>query len=367
MSNKPKRVKSQQKAKQKFPLKTILSIIWIVIIALVAVIFIYIYPKLKNMNIDSVVENPEPTLNPEEVLMETEDAPSDMATAVPIPEDTPEPDLEMKDNDDYGITNIMVFGMDNRYKRTILGGRSDVNIILTLDPENNEVRLTSIMRDTLIDIPSLGDYNRINAAIVYEDGPEGSINAIEKEFLVDIDHYVITSFRGMIEIIDSIGGVDVTLSQQEVWDTNGLIQEMNLLFGNRSEKYFIQTRGEHHLNGIQAVAYMRLRHTGGTTARDDRQKEVLLSARNQLSNMSLGDLDTALNTVTDWVKTDMEPVDFIKLTKDLYALRNGSYKASRVPYEGLYSNANYKGMAIIQYDREPNLLKMHDFIYNGKE
>ena len=273
----------------------------------------------------------------------------------------------MKNNEDYGITNIMVFGMDNRYKKTILGGRSDVNIVLTLDPDNNEVRMTSIMRDTLIYIPSKEDYNRVNTAIVYEDGPEGAIKAIEDEFLIDIDHYVITSFRGMINIIDSIGGVDVSLSQNEVWDMNGLIQEMNLLFGNKSTSNFVQSPGSRHLNGIQAVAYMRIRKTDGVFMRDARQKEVLASARENLSQMSLGEIDTALKTVSEWVKTDLEPLEFIGLAKKLYDLRNGTYKASRVPYDGLYESVSYKSMAVIQYDKEATLAKMHDFIYKGIE
>lgn len=355
------------KEKKRSTLKTILYIIWFLLIALLAAIIIYIYPILKNMNIDSVEENPEPTLNPSDVLMETEEAPSDLPTAQPTPEITPEPVLEMKNNEDYGITNIAVFGMDNRYRKTIIGGRSDVNIILTLDPENNEVRITSIMRDTLIYIPSLEDYNRVNSAIVYEDGPDGAVKAIEEEFLIDIDHYVITSFRGMIKIIDSIGGVDVSLNQEEIWDMNGLIQEMNLLFGNHSESYFVRHKGSQRLNGIQAVAYMRIRKSDGVFMRDSRQKEVLASARERVSNLSLGELDNVLKTVSDWVKTDLEPFDFIGLAMDLYGLRNGTYKSARVPYDGLYESVRYKKMAVIQYKKEPTLWKMHDFIYKGIE
>ena len=384
MSKNPKRAKKENDAPQeiteteekqdksikkgkKSTLKTILFIIWFLLIALLAAVFMYIYPKLKNMNnMNSMDEgSPEPTMNPSEVLMETEEAPTSLPTAVPTPEITPEPVLEMKNNEDYGITNIMLFGMDNRYKRTILGGRSDVNIILTIDTKNNEVRMTSIMRDTLIYIPSQKDYNRVNSAIVYEDGPEGAIAAIEDEFLIDIDHYIITSFRGMIEIIDSLGGVEVTLSQNEVWDMNGLIQEMNLLFGHSKNKNLVETRGTKTINGIQAVAYMRIRKTDGVFMRDSRQKEVLASAREKLKTMSLGDINTALETITDWVKTDLEPAEFVKLAMDLYGLRDGTYRAQRVPYDDLYESVRYNKMAVIQYDKEPTLWRMHNFIYEG--
>ena len=363
MAKDPKR----KKEKKKSPLKKILLVIWLILLALLAAVIIYVFPILKNMNIDTPLESPEETLSPSEALMETEEAPSDMPTAQPVPEVTPEPQLDMKNNEDYGITNIMVFGMDNRYKRTILGGRSDVNIIMTLDPDKNEVRMTSIMRDTLIYLPSQKDYNRINAAIVYEDGPEGAIAAIEQEFLVDIDHYVITSFRGMIEIIDAIGGVDVYLTREEVWDMNGLILEMNRLFGHRSDKHFVHDPGSRHLNGIQAVAYMRIRKTGGVFERDSRQKEVLASAKERLKTMSLGELNNALKTVSDWVKTDLEPTEFVALAMELYGLRDATYKSARVPYDDMYESVRYNKMAVLQYDREPNLWKMHDFIYMGLE
>ena len=377
MSKKPKRLKEEIKAEKdtkndnkktkKKPAKVILIIILVTLLTILVAVFLYAYPLLKNMNIDSLEDNPEETLNPSDTLEESEYASTDLPTAAPIPEITPEPVLEMKNNSDYGITNIMVFGMDNRYRKTILGGRSDVNIILTLDPENNEVRMTSIMRDTLIYIPSRNDYNRVNTAIVYEDGPEGAIAAIEEEFLVDIDHYIITSFRGMIEIIDSIGGVEVTLTKQEIWDMNGLIQEMNLLFGNHAESYFMNKTGTHTLNGIQAVAYMRIRKSDGVFNRNSRQTEVLLAAKQNLTNMSLADINNALQTVSDWVKTDLEPAEFVALAMDLYSLRNGTVKASRVPYDGLYESVRYKSMAVLQYEKEATIWKMHDFIYNGVE
>ena len=363
MTNEPK----NNDSKKKKSLKTILVVMSIILITLLTAIFIYVYPILENVNIDTPIESPEFTISPSEALEETEEIPSGLPTAKPTNEISPDSLLEMKKNEDYGITNIMVFGMDNRYRSTILGGRSDVNIILTLDPGKNEVRLTSIERDTLIYIPSQADNNRINTAIVYEDGPEGAIAAIEKEFLIDIDHYIITSFRGMIEIIDAIGGVEVNLSQNEVWDMNGLIQEMNKIFGSSRTKYNIQSPGSKNINGIQAVAYMRLRKTPGRETRDDRQKEVLASAKEKLKNMTLTEMDNTLKTVSNWMKTDLEPMELISLATELYGLKDGTYKAAKIPYDDLSESVRYKEMAVIQYDREPTLWKMHDFIYNGIE
>ena len=81
MGKEPKRTKEKKKS----PIKTLLLIIWILLLALLAAIVIYVYPLLKNMNIDSLEENPEPTLNPSEILEESEEIPSDLPTAQPTP------------------------------------------------------------------------------------------------------------------------------------------------------------------------------------------------------------------------------------------------------------------------------------------
>ncbi len=353
-----------KKEKTKKPIRTLLFILWILLVTIIMIVFMYLYPKFKNMN--SLENTQSPTEEYSPLPTETpEPDPTHLPTAVPTPEITPEPVLEMRDNKDYGIINIAVFGMDNRYRKTILGGRSDVNIILTIDTKNNEIRLTSIMRDTLVYIPSKDDLNRVNTAIVYEDGPQGAINAIEQEFLIDIDHYILTSFRGMIEIIDALGGVEVTLSQNEVWNMNGLIQEMNGILRNRRDRNMVSRKGTQTLSGIQAVAYMRIRKSDGVFMRDSRQKEVLESAKNKLSNMTFAEIDNVLNTVTEWVKTDLEPLELISMTKTLYDMRNSPYMAQRVPYDGLYEAVRYKKMAVLQYEKEPTLWRMHDFIYNG--
>lgn len=368
---KGKRFKETDSSEKK-PRKRIL---WIVVGILVVILLAalgYGYSLLQKMNMNPSDED----VNTDEIvdMMEEEDAnesadenlPEAVLPTETTPTATVEPALP-RNNENYGLINIAVFGMDNRYRKTIMGGRSDVNIILTIDTKNNEIRLTSVIRDLLIYIPAKEDYNRINAAIVYEKSPEKAVEAIEQELDIEIDHYMITSFVGMTHILDAIGGVDVKLSWQEVWDMNGLIMEMNRLMRNSTKAYFVQAPGDRHLNGIQAVAYMRLRQSDGGFARDDKQKEVLASAKNNLSTMSLAEINDLVNTIASYVKTDMEPLEMLDIAAKLYALKDSPYKTTRIPYDNHYTMARYKGMAIIQYDKEYNIPRLHDFIYDGKE
>ncbi len=287
----------------------------------------------------------------------------DPATLV-TPEPTPEPPMT---NEDYGVINIAVFGMDNRYKHSLTGGRSDVNIILTLDTKNKEVRIASIMRDTLIYLPQKEEHNRINSAIVYEDGPEGAINAIESEFGIDIDHFAITSFKGMAKIIDAVGGATVHVSQMELWAMNGLIQEMNLQYGYSKNKGLMDLPGTQKLRGLQAVAYMRIRKDDGVFNRCSRQQEILGAVRDKLSDVTLDELDDMMKTVPKYLKTDMEPLELITMAKELYELRSGGYKTTRIPFDGHYESVRYNKMAVLQYDKDFTVKALHDFIYLGKE
>jgi LCP family protein required for cell wall assembly len=352
-------------------LKKFLYVIWGLLIVALIVLGGYLYKHLNDLKYDNELENPDQTVideldNPEEPV-DTNLPTAEVQTPIPTnePDATQVPELTMKNNSDYGIINIAVFGLDNRYKNSLTAGRSDVNMILTIDSKNNEIRLTTIMRDTLINIPAKKDMNRINSAIVYEKGPEGAIAAIEKEFLIDIDHFVVSSFRGVSKIIDAVGGVDINLSQQEVWDMNGLIQEMNRLYGYSKNKGIIQSKGNHRLNGLQAVAYMRIRHSDGVFKRASRQQEVLASVRNSLSNVTVSELDNIMKTVTKYIKTDLEPLEFLNMTKKLYDLRNAGYKTSRVPYDDHYKAVRYKKMAVLQYDKDYTLKELHKFIYGS--
>ena len=363
-NSKPKTKPERKHLKEGRPLRIVLFVILGILVAALIAVGIYFFNILnKASNLEASDPNDITQIEQED---ENETADPSIPTINPDTLVTPQPTVEPKTNEEYGIINIMVFGVDNR-SRNSFSGRSDVNILLTLDTKNNEVRMTSIMRDTLIYIPAKEDFNRINAAIVYENGPEGAVVAIEQEFGIDIDHFIVSSFHGVQQIIDALGGITMTVSMSEVWQMNGLIQEMNLLWGHRRDDYLMYRSGEQVINGIQTVAYARIRKDDGVFKRNERQLEVLAAAREKLSGITLGELDTLLNTVTEWVKTDMEPLELISVANELYKLRTAGYKTIRVPFDDHYETARYNGMAIIQYDKEYTIDKMHDFVYRGIE
>lgn len=354
---------------KKSVLKQILIAVAIVLVFSLLGTAAYVYAMLSVMKIESTATW---ELDVEEVTYTTDTpTPEPEVSYTPLPTidesllRTPSPAQESQTNESLGIINIAVFGMDNRYKYQIEGGRSDVNIILTIDTKTNEVRLSSVIRDTLIYVEPLNDYNRINAAIVYAQGPEGAVECIEQEFGIEIDHYMLTSFVGMARIIDAVGGVDVYVPSKIVRYTNYAIQEMNPLMGYVTKANFIRSSGNIHLNGIQAVAFMRQRKHEGGFARDDNQKEVLADVRSQIQDLSIQDVNNLLTVVSENVKTDMEPMELIEMTMYLYACKDNEYKSLRIPLDGTYKLAWYSGMSIVQYEKDNNIPQLYDFIYNG--
>ncbi|MEX1377031.1 MAG: LCP family protein [Eubacteriales bacterium] len=336
-----------------------------IIIFLVFGFVIYIYLKLDNMYLDESKE------------MDLEQSIEDTETPIPDESYTPLPTIDRnslqtpfvsiapKTNEDLGIINIAVFGMDNRNRYTIVSGRSDVNMILTIDTKNQEVRLTSFIRDTLVYIEELEDYNRLNAAIVYAKGPTGAVECIENEFGIDIDYYMVTNFVGMARIINAVGGVNVYISSGIAADCADAIREMNPLMGYSTNSNLIYKTGNVNLNGIQAVAYMRQRKREGGFARDDKQKEVLLAVRDKLQTLSLEEINDLLNVVTDNVKTDMSPFQLVEITKYLFDYRGSDYTTIRMPLNDTYYVGWYKKMSVVHYEKDKNLYPLYDFIYKG--
>ena len=126
---------------------------------------------------------------------------------------------------------------------------------------------------------------------MFADGPEGALQCIEQEFGLDIDHYMVTNFVGMARIIDAIGGADAYVTSAVAHDCNHCIYEMNPLMGYPQKANYITSFGNVHLSGIQAVAFMRQRKQDGGFARDDKQKEILLSLKESLGSLSIQEIN----------------------------------------------------------------------------
>lgn len=176
------------------------------------------------------------------------------------------------DSNMENYTNIALFGIDTRSQDlSSEKSRSDAIIIVTINNETKEVKLTSVYRDTYCSVN--GTYTKINHAYAYG-GPELAISTLNRNFDLNITQYATVNFKIMANIVDAIGGIELEVEADFIDDLNKYINEVNKLNGGDSATF--TSAGTYTLDGNQAVAYARIRHNqNGDISRANRQRLVL--------------------------------------------------------------------------------------------
>lgn len=256
-----------------------------------------------------------------------------------------------------GETDILLIGVDNREDK--FSGRSDVMMYLRVNTKKNTIKLVSFMRDTLVNIDGHGR-NRLNTAYVF-----GSIDLAEKTYAESFgltpDYYMVVNFFGMEDIIDALGGVDVTLESNELSNMNTNIDEANNMRSGDSNASHVTSSGMQHLTGRQAVGYMRVRHPGGDAARIQRQQNVLNALFSEMQNLSAGEVPGLVSALSQYVRTDLDLNAMVELATSVKAMSRDDLQTFRYPDD--YKNGNYKGMSIVQpSDFDTEFAKLTDFL-----
>lgn len=259
------------------------------------------------------------------------------------------------------VYNILLIGHDSRDRNYL--GNSDSMIIVSINKNTEEIILTSIMRDCYILRPGYG-YGRINGAFAMG-GPELLIETIEENFKIQIDGYVAVNFYAFMDIVDALGGVEITVKDEEVWVLNYYMDELNKLEGDPADTDKLTTGGTYLLNGKQALGYSRIRYVGNADyERTERQRRVLETVFGKLKDADLVELNDALNVVLPNVITDIKEGEMLSLllgtTTDY---RHYDIKQCRVPYDGTVENLNIGGAAVLGIDIQTNVEYMHRDIY----
>lgn len=290
-------------------------------------------------------------------------------------EHKPENKNEVSYNEVDGITNVLLIGTDGRTLDE--PARSDSIIIATLDNNNKKVKLTSIMRDTLVDIPEYGE-NKINAAFAFgsseEDdkgnlkGAEGGaallMETIEQNFDLHLDKYIIVNFWGFEAIIDEIGGIEVDIKDYEIDEVNKYIGEAT---GVNSPP--ITETGLQKVNGQQALSYARIRYVGnGNFERGERQSKVLHEVAKKLKEVNPLKYVSIANTLAKHVKTNIDIPEALNLAYTIYKLPSLDFEQLQIPQTELIARDNlYKDRGwCLLIDLEQNSKVLHDFIFNDK-
>jgi len=179
---------------------------------------------------------------------------------------------EEKQEQMSGYWTIAVFGVDSRNSSVGKGNNSDVNILCNIDQGTGEIRLVSVYRDSYLNISDKNTYNKINAAYM-QGGPEQVVKALNRNLDIDIDDYATFNWKAVADAINILGGIDVEITKSEFYYINAFISETVKATGVASTQ--LKSAGMNHLDGVQAVAYGRLRLMDTDYARTERQRKVI--------------------------------------------------------------------------------------------
>ncbi|MCI9062912.1 LCP family protein [Romboutsia sp.] len=251
---------------------------------------------------------------------------------------------ESEKNKKNGITNILLVGVDgNNIEK---GNRSDSMMILTIDEKNQDIRLTSLARDTYVDIEGYGS-EKLTHAYAYE-GASLLIQTIKNNFGIDVDKYVAVSFDSFEKIIDILDGIEINVSKKEVSQIKG-----------------IKKSGTQTLNGSQALEYSRIRYIDSAYERDNRQRKVIKALYNKLVNDSNGNLMSVLNEVLRYTKTNMSPLEIVSIANKAIKINDTEFDQVEFPFKEARKDNNIKEKGwIIEWDKDYNKNKLDKFIYD---
>ncbi|MEG2936569.1 MAG: LCP family protein [Clostridium sp.] len=215
---------------------------------------------------------------------------------------------------DERYLNIALLGVDTRIIGNYDGTRADSIMILSIDRETKAMKLASVARDTYANIEGYG-MDKINHAYAFG-GANLMVKTLNQNFNLAITDYVVVNFFGLGEIIDRLGGVQMEVFEEELSSMNGSISEIAGIKGVEVAK--ITTPGTYNLNGVQAVAYSRVRSTaGGDFKRTERQREVLLKLAEKSSLIKITDVVPIINQLASNLMTTLGVPDMTNLAVEL--------------------------------------------------
>ncbi len=261
-----------------------------------------------------------------------------------------------------GYTNIALFGLDNREVGKYTSGNSDTIMIASINNDTKKVKLVSVYRDTFLNVKD-DTYRKINAAYALG-GPKGAIAALNKNLNLDIVDYVSVDFGAVVDAVDLLDGIELELTNQEVQIMNdNYIDEINKVTNHSSSK--LSGGGTHTVDGVQALAYCRIRYTAGDDfKRTERQRTVLTKMIEKAKGSSLTTIGGMIDSMMDEISTSLTSKDLLKLAGDVMGYELAGTHGW--PFELCTGNYGSQSSLVVPTDLETNVEELHEYLFDEK-
>ena len=329
----------------------------------------------------------------------------EMAEEFDLDESVDPSELELNENLPDEWINILLLGLDVKGTKTDkllkdqgkYAKRADVQMILSISREDGSIKLTSIARNTEVDIPDRTSStliaNSYGHAVYkngkyhhWEDTPEMCMRTVNRNFQMNIQYYVATNFYGVVSIIEYLGGVDIEMEKKEASAINSYLRkhrtEISGSYDDKNGKReALEVRsGVQHLDGLQALMYGRLRSIDDDFHRTGRTRKLLSSLLtptvDKIKNGSLK-IDRLLPECLQYFKSNMNmqtmlSVINVVMHSDLIRgmdLSDSLVEEFRIPVDGTWKYGETKGGASINKfktgQKQANVEMLHEFIYGA--
>jgi LCP family protein required for cell wall assembly len=253
---------------------------------------------------------------------------------------------------------LAVFGVDSRDGNLEAGALSDVIMVASINRRTKDVTLVSVYRDTYTQIDDKGSYHKLNEAY-FKGGHTQAIHALERNLDLKIDDYITFNWAAVAKGINALGGVDLELSDAEFSYINAFITETVNSTGIGSTQ--LTHAGANHLDGVQAVAYGRLRLMDTDFNRTARQRKVIGLALDKAKQADKKTLVSAAVQVIPMLHTSIGASDLAELAQNA-----GSYNiktSTGFPFARTTMNVG-KMNVVVPATLRSNVVDLHKLLYD---
>lgn len=262
-----------------------------------------------------------------------------------------------------GYRNIALFGVDSTTgslgKDKESKTRSDTIIIASINEETKEVKLVSVYRDTFLNLGN-DTYTKCNAAY-QKGGPEQAMQMLNTNLDMDIKDFVTIGFKGLKDVVDALGGVEIDITKGEISHLNNY--QYSMAEDMKIEYTPVKEPGVQTLNGLQTVAYCRIRQIGNDFQRTERQRTVLTQISEKAKTMSASQLTTIAESSFEEVYTSLELKEILDLIQVI-----GEYKiveSEGFPQMDMLTTGTIgsHGSCVVPLDLAESVVWLHEFLF----
>lgn len=262
-----------------------------------------------------------------------------------------------------GYRNIALLGIDSRADDYGTGNRSDCIIIASINEKTKEVKLLSVYRDTYVYVTENGNkkLDKITHAYSYG-GAQNTLKSLNEALDLNITEYVTVNFDAVIAAVNALNGVEIDITSEELKYINDYIDATSQSSGVKSSH--LSKAGRQTVDGVQAVAYSRIRYTaGGDYKRTERMRTVVTAMAKKAKTLNIGQLNKLADEILPRVSKNIENNDIIALIPS--ALSFNIIESLGWPYnvKGITTTAWYG----VPVTLESNVIKLHKELFGQED